>query len=93
MGVLQEMILSGQIVTIMLLFVVVEIILLAALWLIKQKGIPLIPLLANVGAGGSLMLALRATLTGGEWYWIATFLVASLCFHTWDLSLRWQSKT
>ena len=47
-------------------------------------------LLVNIGAGGSLMLALRANLTGAGWTWVAFFLVAALVFHVSDLLVRWE---
>ena len=85
MSVLEQLILSGRIVDIMLAVFVLEI---AALLLFRGKQIRLLPLLANIGAGGSLMLSLRAALTEAGWMWIAAWLIAALVFHLWDLSYR-----
>ncbi|MDJ0908190.1 MAG: hypothetical protein QNI99_03285 [Woeseiaceae bacterium] len=85
MSMLENLIASGRIVDIMLAVFVLEI---AALRLFRGKQIRLLPLLANIGAGGSLMLALRAALTEAGWMWIAIWLVAALVFHVWDLSYR-----
>ncbi len=85
MSILEELIVSGRIVDIMLAVFVLEI---AALLVFKRNEIHLLPLLANIGAGGSLMLALRAALTDAGWTWIAVWLLAALAFHVWDLSYR-----
>ena len=85
MSILEELIVSGRIVDIMLAVFVLEI---AALMIWRGKQIRFLPLLANIGAGGSLMLALRAALTEAGWMWIAVWLIAALVFHVWDLSYR-----
>ena len=85
MSFLEELIASGRIVDIMLAVFVLEI---GALLVFKRREIRLLPLLANIGAGGSLMLALRAALTDAGWLWIAAWLIAALVFHVWDLSFR-----
>lgn len=87
---LHELIAGGRIVDIMVVFVVLEVIALIVYWKKTGKGVPTIPLLANVGAGGSLMLALGATLRDASTTAIAAFLVASLVFHTADIALRWR---
>ena len=85
MIILEELIASGRIVDIMLAVFVLEI---AGLLVFRGKQIRLLPLLANIGAGGGLMLALRAALTDAGWVWIALWLIAALAFHVWDLSYR-----
>ena len=92
MNLLQELVTSGRIVDLMLIFVVVEVALLLAIWRLTGRGIAPLALLTNIGAGGSLMLALRADLTGAGWTWIAVFLVLALIFHVADLSVRWRSE-
>lgn len=87
---LEELVTSGRIVDLMLLFVVIEIVAILLIHRMTGAGIAAIPLLTNIGAGGSLMLALRADLTGSGWTWVAVFLVAALVFHVSDLALRWQ---
>jgi hypothetical protein len=91
MELLQDLLTSGRIVDLMLGFVVFEIV---ALSLLRRRfggGISTLPLLVNIGAGASLMLALRAELTGSGWRWVAAWLVAALVCHVWDLWLRWRS--
>lgn len=87
---MEQLITSGDIVTLMLLFVVLEVAVLLA-WRFKSgRGIAPLPLLTNIGAGVSLMLALRAQLTDAGWMAVAGFLVLSLVFHVSDLVLRWR---
>ena len=88
MNILEQLIASGRIVDIMLGFFVLEI---AALMLFRGRQIRFLPLLANIGAGGSLMLALRASLTEAGWTWIAVWLIAALVFHVADLNYRLRS--
>jgi hypothetical protein len=90
MELLEKLVTSGRIVDLMLLFIVIEIGLLLLIRRATGRGIAPLPLLTNVGAGGSLMLALRADLTGAGWVWVAGFLVIALIFHVSDLALRWQ---
>lgn len=87
---LSNIISSGRIVDIMVLFVILEVLALIVYWRLKGKGIPTVPLLANIGAGGSLMLALGASLKGYSTSIVAVFLVSSLVFHLTDLAIRWK---
>ena len=90
MAILESLILSGRIVDLMLVFIMLEILLFA--WLRRRRrGFSLPALLVNVGAGSSLMLALRASLTDAGWHWIATFLVSALVFHVADVAGRWRA--
>ncbi|MEM9057428.1 MAG: hypothetical protein AAGD86_08125 [Pseudomonadota bacterium] len=81
---------SGRIVDLMLAFIAVELVLLIAWHRRTGHGIAPLPLLLNVGAGGSLMLALRAVLTGAGWQAVTAFLLLSLAFHLGDLAQRWR---
>jgi len=87
---LSSIISSGRIVDIMVFFVVIEVALLIYYRRRTGKGIPIVPLIVNVGAGGSLMLALGATLKGYGTTVIAVCLISSLVFHVTDLLLRWN---
>jgi len=85
-----ELIGSGRIVGLMAVFVAIEV---AALIVWRRRtgnGIPTGPLLANIGAGVSLMLALGAALSGASPMLLALALLASLGFHLLDLRLRWR---
>lgn len=83
---------SGRIVDIMVLFVVLEVVVLVIYWKRTGRGVPTIPLLANIGAGGSLMLALGATLKGYNTSVTAVCLIASLIFHVSDIAIRWKRQ-
>ena len=89
---MQGFIESGAIVDVMLVFVVIEIAALLAWRRLQGGGIPAPALIANIGAGTSLMLALRCALTGSDWRWLALALVGALVFHSTDLLLRWQAS-
>lgn len=91
MTMLEELIASGRIVDIMLAFVAVEVVLMLVYRRRTGRGIAPTPLLLNVGAGGSLMLALRAVLAGAGWPWVAACLVGALVFHIADLAQRWNA--
>lgn len=83
-----EFIQSGAIVDFMLLFVAVEVALLVALYRFRGFGISPLALILNIGAGTSLMLALRSSLYGHSWTVIAVWLLCSLAFHSGDLWYR-----
>ncbi|MEM9171634.1 MAG: hypothetical protein AAGA84_02905 [Pseudomonadota bacterium] len=83
---------SGTIVDVMLVVVAIEIVVLAAFRLTTGKGISLAALLLNIGAGGSLMVALKLVFSQAGWQWVAMALVASLIFHVSDLAWRWRAS-
>lgn len=83
---------SGRIVDLILLLMLAEG---AALWLWYRRrasGLAPADLLINLASGMSLLLALRAALTGLGWHWIALALIAALCCHVADLRRRWQAR-
>ncbi len=87
---LEELIQSGRIVDIMIAVIVLETLVLLAYRRTTGRGIAPGRLIANIGAGGSLMLALRAVFADAHWGIIAACLIASLLFHVTDLRLRWN---
>ena len=93
MQVIQELVLSGRIVDVMLIFIVLEIAVIATIRYRRGGGVSALPLIANIGAGASLMVALRFSLTGGDWRWITASLLVALAFHAMDISLRWETVT
>lgn len=90
MDALMSTVADGRIVLVMLAFVVLEVLVLVALWKKRSIGIAPFPLIVNVLAGTCLMLALRASLVEAGTKVIAFWLVASLVAHVADLSVRWQ---
>ncbi|MEL6950477.1 MAG: hypothetical protein AAGM16_10250 [Pseudomonadota bacterium] len=90
MELLQELVESGRIVDIMLVVIVLEIAALIGYRVVTGKGLSVPSIILNVGAGGSLMVALKLLYDGVGWQLIAAALVASLLFHTGDLVYRWR---
>ncbi len=90
MELLESLISSGRIVDIMLAVMAVEVVAVTLYRRATGGGIAFVPLVLNIGAGGSLMLALRAALTEAGIETIATWLVASLIFHVADQARRWS---
>ena len=91
MELLQSLITSGRIVDIMLMFVAVEILLLLVYRGVTGRGLGVAALLLNIGAGGSLMVALKLVFDDAPWQWIAAALLASLFFHASDIVYRWRT--
>ncbi len=83
---------SGRIVDLILLLVVVEALALAA-WTRRSAGGPRFSgLLPNLLAGGFLLLAVRAALSGAAWPWIGAALFGGLLAHLWDLRARFAER-
>ena len=90
MALLESLIASGRIVDLMGAFILLEIVALMLYWRRTGRGVPPAPLLLNIGAGGSLMLALRAVLSGAGTPLVVLWLLSSLVFHVADLRQRWR---
>jgi CBS-domain-containing membrane protein len=58
-----------------------------------RRGLPVAELMANLGAGAALLMALRAALLGSPWQRIAVWLAVALGMHAADLGLRWTRHT
>ena len=89
MELLDALIASGRIVLLMGAFVALEIAFLLVYWRRSGRGVPPVPLLLNVGAGGSLMLALYTVASGMGTLATAICLLGALVFHVADLAQRW----
>jgi hypothetical protein len=86
-----ELFATGRIVDVMLVLMALEG---GILWLYRRatgRGVRASPLIATLVAGGCLLLALRAALTGGSWEWVAAWLTAGLVAHLNDLRSRWNT--
>lgn len=81
---------SGRIVDLILGLAFLESMVLAVHFRKSGRGIPLVELAGNMAAGGCLLLALRAALTGAWWGWIAMLLTGALLAHALDLWCRWH---
>ncbi|MGD1982440.1 MAG: hypothetical protein PVF93_00890 [Chromatiaceae bacterium] len=87
---IEELVTSGRIVDLMLIFILLEVVAIQLIRRYTGAGIAILPLLTNIGAGGSVMLALRAQITGAGWHWVAILLLSALVFHVIDLWQRWE---
>ncbi len=93
MELLESLVASGRIVDLMLTVMAVEVLAVTIYRRMTGGGIAFVPLILNIGAGGSLMLALRATLTDAGIEMIAFWLLSSLVFHVADQAKRWNSPS
>lgn len=85
-----EFIASGRAIDVILAMMAVEAVVLHVYRRRTGRGLAGPDILINLAAGGSLMLAVRAALTGAGAGWIAACLLASLAAHGADLSRRWR---
>lgn len=56
------------------------------------RGVPPRGLVANLAAGGALLLALRLAIGGAWWGWIGLSLASAGLAHVLDLRQRWRAK-
>jgi len=83
---------GGRVIDLILGLMALEVLVLAALYYLRGKGIPPRRLLPNLLAGAFLMLALRASLTNAGTTVIGGWLALGLLGHLADLALRWPRK-
>lgn len=81
---------SGHLVDLILVLVVIEAMALALYWRRTARGVAPLDLLPNLCAGAFLLLALRVTLTGGDWMLASGCLAAAGLAHLADLYRRWR---
>jgi len=82
---MQDFILSGRVVDLILVVMAAE----AALLLMRRNAaLSPVDVLFVMAPGACLLLALRAALTGADWTWIAAAIAASFPFHLVDLARR-----
>jgi hypothetical protein len=86
-----DFLVNYRIVDLILIWTVIEAGLLVVYFNKTGRGVPPISLLANLAAGGFLMLALRGVLVSAQWPWIAAAFLGSFIAHLLDLRLRWRS--
>jgi|OM-RGC.v1.032117006 hypothetical protein len=86
---LRELTASGTLLDFALLVLVIEVLVLLRL----RRGRPAAPsvssLIANAGAGGSLILAARLALADAPPDALMGALLLALAFHSWDQWQRW----
>jgi hypothetical protein len=84
---------SGRVIDLILVLMAIEGLALGLLYRKTGMGIAPVRLWPNLLAGGFLMLALRAALTGSGSVAIGSWLVLGLIAHLVDLALRWPRHT
>ncbi len=81
---------SGRIIDWILAGMVLEWFALAALHSRTGHGVAPRALLANLGSGMCVLLAMRLVLGGAWWGYASASLLFALIFHAMDLSVRWR---
>lgn len=81
---------SGLVPDLILAFMAVETVVLVARRRRRSTGPSLSAILANMSAGVTLTLAVRAAVTARPWYEVGVWLALSLPAHLLDLRLRWR---
>ncbi|MDP3493239.1 MAG: hypothetical protein Q8R82_08990 [Hyphomonadaceae bacterium] len=89
---MQDFILSGQAIDVVLLVIVIEFVILVALRRKVWKR-TVVDLIFALMPGALLLIAVRFALTGADWTWIALAIALSFPFHLIDLVRRHQSET
>lgn len=85
---MKDFFLSGRVIDLALAFIVLEAVLLVVLRKRTGRFLQPLDLFGHLGAGACLLLAVRAALTGADFWWFAIFLTASLPAHVFDLVRR-----
>jgi hypothetical protein len=83
---------NGRVVDCILGLMLLE--LLAMAWWRRRSGsgLKMTELLASIGAGAALLLALKTALVGAPWLQAAFWLLVALAAHAIDLTLRSMGK-
>ena len=90
---LQHWVLGGGLVDAIIVITLLEAAALAAYHHQTKRGLKPRDYLFNMASGLCLMLALRSSLSGSAWYWIALWLTAAGLIHVADLVLRFQQRS
>ena len=87
-----ELFANGRVVDYILFLMLLEV--LGMAWWRRRSGygLNLNELLASIGAGAALLLALKSALVRAPWLQVAFWLLAALVAHATDLTLRSMHK-
>jgi hypothetical protein len=83
---------SGRVVDLILVFVVIEALALVAYRRITRRGLRLPGILLMLLPGVCLLLALRGALVGAAPWVVLAWLAAALVAHLLDLWVRWRYR-
>jgi hypothetical protein len=85
---MEQFVNSGQIATVMLVVLAIEIAVAGYYFWRRQRTFLLLSFVANGLAGAALVLALRAALQQSGWLFVAIYLAGALLAHVADVVLR-----
>ena len=88
---MRELFQSGRVVDLIIGLMMIETAALIAYRRFSGRGVAIKAVLTNIAAGGCLLLALRAAMTGAEWTWVAIPVSIALPLHLLDLRGRWDT--
>jgi anti-sigma factor RsiW len=81
---------SGRIAELIAGLVAIEAIALGLVFMRAGRAARVPSLLANLAAGGALLMALRAAIVGSGWQSVGIFLGLAFAAHIADVALRWR---
>ena len=88
---MSDLFINARIVDLIIGFMLFELMVLIIVRKKTGKGPPAGQLLAFLGAGFALLMALRTALLHGPWTSMAVWLLLALCAHLADIFNRWRS--
>jgi hypothetical protein len=89
---MDEFFASGRSIELVLLLIVLEAIVLMALWWMRRCPLPPLATLLILAPGTCLLLAAHAALSGASWMWVSSLFLVALVIHLVDLRQRWQER-
>lgn len=84
---------SGRIFDIVLAVLLVEAVVLSAVWILTGRGVPPARILPFLLSGAALVAACRASGLEAPWPVVGGFLALALCAHAFELYGRWRLHT
>ncbi|MEO8334457.1 MAG: hypothetical protein ABI664_05765 [bacterium] len=84
------MIPSARIIDVIIVLLVVELVALVTGRALRRRGMPIAELIAFLGAGLSMLIAVRIVAMGGPFPAFALAMLASLFLHLWHVRQRWM---
>jgi hypothetical protein len=88
---MQQLIESGRIADVILAIIMLELVGLLVLRHMLKRGPKLLDVIGTLLSGVFLIAALRSGITGAHWTITASFLLAALLSHVFDIWRRWTT--
>ena len=89
---MEEFFAGGRAIMVVLSLIVVEAVLLIALWRMRLCPLPPRATLLILAPGTSLLLAALAALSGASWMVVSSLFFVALIIHLIDLRQRWRER-